>query len=89
MPKPIAADLKGKTCIVTGANAGIGREAARELARMGADVVLACRSEERGRAALEQLQKDASGSRLSLSLVDFSSQRGGRFGSNDLRRTFC
>ncbi|RLN97893.1 hypothetical protein BBJ28_00014600, partial [Nothophytophthora sp. Chile5] len=42
---------KGKLAVVTGANSGIGYEAALELARKGAHVVLACRSEAKGREA--------------------------------------
>jgi NAD(P)-dependent dehydrogenase (short-subunit alcohol dehydrogenase family) len=51
-------DLNEKVAIVTGANSGIGYVAARELARKGATVVLACRSPERGAAALERLQQE-------------------------------
>ena len=36
-------DLTGKVYIVTGSSAGIGLETARELVRMGATVILACR----------------------------------------------
>ncbi|GAB9476019.1 Ww domain-containing oxidoreductase [Globisporangium polare] len=52
--------LAGKVAVVTGANSGIGYETALQLARKGADVVLACRSEERGKAALKTLQADLS-----------------------------
>ncbi len=43
--------MTGRTAIVTGANSGIGRAAARALAGAGARVVLAVRSTDRGRAA--------------------------------------
>ncbi len=46
----------GRTVIVTGANSGIGFEAARRLAAAGAHVVLACRSVERGREAAERIE---------------------------------
>ena len=47
--------MKGKIVIVTGANAGIGKATAAQLADMGATVVLACRSKERGETALNEL----------------------------------
>jgi NAD(P)-dependent dehydrogenase (short-subunit alcohol dehydrogenase family) len=43
--------MTGRTAIVTGANSGIGREAASALAGAGARVVLAVRSPEKGREA--------------------------------------
>ena len=44
-------DLFGKLIVVTGANSGIGFQAAKEFANKGASVVLACRSIEKARAA--------------------------------------
>ena len=65
-------DLSGKTCIVTGASSGIGREIALGLASMNAQVVLACRSEARGKAALNWIQDNVKNAKLKLVLVDLS-----------------
>ncbi|ETO59055.1 hypothetical protein F444_22566 [Phytophthora nicotianae P1976] len=50
--------LKGKIAIVTGANSGIGFVTALELARHGADVVLACRNPERSAVAAEAIREE-------------------------------
>jgi NAD(P)-dependent dehydrogenase (short-subunit alcohol dehydrogenase family) len=63
-------DLSGRTAVVTGANSGLGYVTARELARKGARVVLACRSEARGRAAVEQLKAEVPGAEAELSRLD-------------------
>ena len=52
-------DLKGKTIIITGANSGIGKAAAIQMAEMGANVVMACRSLERGAEAQREVQQRA------------------------------
>src|SRR5882757_3196018 len=48
-------DLSGKTAIVTGGNSGIGFEAARELARKRAHVILACRDLGKAQEAIAQI----------------------------------
>jgi NAD(P)-dependent dehydrogenase (short-subunit alcohol dehydrogenase family) len=61
-PGDLEVDLSGRRCLVTGANSGIGYEASLALAELGAEVVLLCRSVERGEAAAERI-RDATGSR--------------------------
>ncbi|MEU7578879.1 oxidoreductase [Streptomyces sp. NPDC041068] len=71
-------DQSGRTAVVTGANSGIGHVTARELARRGARVVLACRSEERGGDAVARLLSEAPGAHVEfrrLDLGDLSSIR--------------
>jgi NAD(P)-dependent dehydrogenase (short-subunit alcohol dehydrogenase family) len=65
-------DLSGKTAIVTGANSGIGLETARELARKGASVVLACRNEKKGAAALDDIRKADTSARITLAALDLA-----------------
>ena len=51
-------EVRGKIAIVTGANSGMGMAAAEALSDKGATVIMLCRSEERGRAALARLTKE-------------------------------
>jgi NAD(P)-dependent dehydrogenase (short-subunit alcohol dehydrogenase family) len=66
-------EMRGRTCVVTGATSGIGRAAARELARRGARVVVVARSREKGEAALEELRAVGE-AEPELLLADLSSQ---------------
>lgn len=63
-----------KTCIITGANAGIGKEAAVQVANQGYHVVLACRNAARGEAALKEVQTRITSGSVELMLVDMSLQ---------------
>src|SRR5580698_1033148 len=63
-------DLSGKTFVVTGANSGIGYEASRALAAKGATVVLACRSPEKGRAAVDAIRARMPDAKVVLERMD-------------------
>jgi retinol dehydrogenase 12 len=75
----VTGPMSGRTVMVTGANAGIGKEAALALARQGAHVVMVCRSEERGRAALTEVL--AAGGSAELLAIDLASLRSVREGA--------
>jgi NAD(P)-dependent dehydrogenase (short-subunit alcohol dehydrogenase family) len=65
-------DQSGRRAIVTGANSGLGYDVALELARRGARVVLACRNDRRGQAALERLQAEIPGADAEVGLLDLA-----------------
>ena len=73
-----APDMSGKVILITGANTGIGRETARTIAGLGGLVVMACRSEERAREAMKDIEAthpEAQLEFLQLDLASFDSIR--------------
>jgi NAD(P)-dependent dehydrogenase (short-subunit alcohol dehydrogenase family) len=66
--------MSGKTCIVTGASSGIGKETARGLARRGAHVVMVARDRQRGESARSEIARDSRDGNVDLLLADLSSQ---------------
>lgn len=66
-------DLSGKTILVTGANSGIGFEATRLFAKKHAEVIMACRSMERGQTAFDSIKKEFPTAKLVLVSLDLSS----------------
>lgn len=67
-------NMKGKTCIVTGASSGIGFETARGLARRGAKVTLLSRSAERCQAAAGRIRQETGNEAIDFIAADLSSQ---------------
>ena len=67
--------MKGKICMITGANSGIGKATAIGLAKMGATIIMVCRSKERGEKALEEIKGKCKNGSLDLMLADLFSQK--------------
>ena len=63
-----------KTIVISGANSGIGKATALDLAKLGHRLVLICRSEQRGKAAVESLIHDSKNNAIELFLCDLSNQ---------------
>jgi len=77
-------DQTGKVILVTGANSGIGKEAARELARAGATTVLAGRSPQRLAAAAAELRSDTGSGAIHELVMDVSSLASVRDGAKQV-----
>ena len=67
--------MQGKTCMVTGANSGIGKATALGLAQMGANVVMVARDCARGETARNEVKVKSGSSSVELLVADLSSQQ--------------
>jgi NAD(P)-dependent dehydrogenase (short-subunit alcohol dehydrogenase family) len=68
-------NLQNRITLITGANSGLGKATALQLAAMGATVVMVCRSRERGKAAQDEIITRSGNSTVDLLLADLSSQQ--------------
>lgn len=66
-------NLTGKIIIVTGANSGIGFEAAKEFVCKGAQTILACRSMDKAQAALNEIKTEIPNAPAEIMQLDLSS----------------
>ena len=67
--------MKGKTCVITGATSGIGRAAAVQLGKLGADLILIGRDDRRGAELIRRLQRDPPCGAAHFIKTDLSVQR--------------
>jgi NAD(P)-dependent dehydrogenase (short-subunit alcohol dehydrogenase family) len=65
--------MAGKVCVVTGATAGIGKETALGLAKMGATVVIVARDAAKASRTAEEIQRAAPSATVDVVLADFAS----------------
>ncbi|MEZ4367465.1 MAG: SDR family oxidoreductase [Kofleriaceae bacterium] len=66
-------ELRGRTYVVTGANTGVGRVTAHELARLGAQVVLACRSEAKTTPVIDEIRATTGNAAVEFVPLDLAS----------------
>src|SRR5437879_12818385 len=65
--------MKGRVCMITGANSGIGKATALELAGMGATCVIVARNQQKGETAVSEIRKQTGNDSIDLLLADLSS----------------
>uniref|UniRef100_A0AAA9SEN4 Retinol dehydrogenase 13 n=1 Tax=Bos taurus TaxID=9913 RepID=A0AAA9SEN4_BOVIN len=70
---PSKATIPGKTVIVTGANTGIGKQTALELAKRGGNIILACRDMEKCEAAAKEIRGETLNHRVNARHLDLAS----------------
>jgi NAD(P)-dependent dehydrogenase (short-subunit alcohol dehydrogenase family) len=66
-------DMNGKTVLITGANQGIGKASAIALGKLGANLILVCRSADKAKAAIADIEKEGAKG-VELIVADMSSQ---------------
>jgi len=65
--------MEGKICLITGANTGIGKATAEELARKGATILMVCRNSKKGKLAKAEIIKKTGNNQVNLYIADLSS----------------
>lgn len=80
-------EMRGRTCLITGANRGIGKVTAVGLAEMGADLVLLCRDRKRGEAVQQEILAIAGVGNVELLVCDLGSQKQVRSAADEFLST--
>ncbi len=80
--------MQDKTCLITGANSGIGKVTARELAKRGAQIIMLCRNEEKAEQAKEDILKVCGHERVAIVLADLSSLTDIRRAAEQINATY-
>lgn len=65
--------MQSKIVLITGANSGIGKATATDLAKRGATIIMVCRSQAKGEAARQEIIRESKNENIHLELCDLSS----------------
>jgi len=68
-------NLSEKTCLITGANTGLGLAVAKQLAAQGAETILLCRNKEKGDGAVLDIIKETPNASIELIICDLASMK--------------
>ncbi|XP_037546696.1 retinol dehydrogenase 12 [Nematolebias whitei] len=77
--------LDGKTVLITGANTGIGKETAMDMAQRGARVILACRDMTKARIAADEIRQKSGNGNVTVKKLDLASLQSVRDFAKDVQ----
>lgn len=80
--------MKDKIVLITGGNAGIGLATAEALAAQGAEIILAARSEDKLKAAAQQIETKTGNKKIKCYVADFSSQKSIRSLADQVKKDY-
>jgi NAD(P)-dependent dehydrogenase (short-subunit alcohol dehydrogenase family) len=80
--------MEGKNCIVTGGNSGIGFETALALSKLGANVIILCRNNEKAEDAVNSIKSKTQNANVDYVLVDLGSQKSIKDGANTILKKY-
>ena len=78
--------MRNKTCFITGANSGIGKQAAIQIAQSGFHVIIGARNRKRGEKALLEIKEKSESTNIELLEIDMSSRQSIIDASNELNQ---
>jgi NAD(P)-dependent dehydrogenase (short-subunit alcohol dehydrogenase family) len=81
-------NMQGKVCLVTGSSSGIGKVTARELAKLGATVVMVCRNRAKGEAAQAEIKEASRNAQVDLIVADLSELSQVRRVANEFKQNY-
>lgn len=81
-------DVENKICLITGANSGIGKETAKELARRGAYIVMVCRNEDKAEQARQEIIEETGQPGVDIIIADLAHQHDVRRAVEQFKSTF-
>lgn len=80
--------MKGKNCVVTGGNSGIGFETALALASLDAHLILLCRDEEKAKMAVKSIRAKTQNKNIDFVIADLSSQSSIKKAAKNILKSF-
>jgi len=80
--------MKDKICIVTGANAGVGKATVKQLVESDIHVVMVVRNEEKGKQALEEIKAETGKKPMEIMICDFASQESIRNFTTEFKKRY-